>query len=550
MFSGLLSGEDVLNRHTLFGFYSRLLPSESVARWKDDLASYRKTPFARYLDTNIGPISTIGAYGVLRRCQACVDSDFENGLVPGWRVLHQLPFLRHCAEHGELLSSHCPECAQAMERGDTYRLPSDPCRHCGSTQRHRRAVETCQGQVRLGHLCERIFRGLVPELDAMRWTGWIRQWRERFGTAEAAAAQIEKRLLELWKATSVDQISELLGLVLADDFVIAELNLETNPRVWLPRLLVFAAAESLLANDRQPQEPEDLSATAEVQSPIQRLYLLAAMSSIPNAIVDRLVAGEAMNAMTGARAVTRHRLRIFLDGLPKDLRQFLNAASEKGQQERRDTDPRKAAKHEALRAASRQALLDVLSSNPTLARFEVEALISSRYAWLIRNDREWFDAVLPSRRPQHAGCQGWYSRFNSADERRESHRKNVLALLHKEPRLGRSEVYARLRGPMAWLLAHDRAWCDEHVPIRARYHSSFAWYSGEVPLVMPEPMLKARYRSDAERTAVAKKFVTTVKKLNPQLTRSQFRRLCLAPVQWLRAVDPDWLERKLPKPKK
>lgn len=550
MFSGHLIGEDVLNRHTLFGFYGRLLPSQLVARWKDDLSNYRRTTIAQYLDNKIGPFSTVGAYGLLRRCRACVGSDLENGLVPGWRVLHQLPFLRHCVEHSELLTSHCPNCAEPMERGTTYRLPSDPCRHCGSTEWPRPAVETCQGQLQLGRLCERIFRGMAPELEALQWPRWVRELRQRFGTVEAAATQIEKSLLVLWNATSIGQISESLGLALANDFVVVELKLETNPRVWLPRLLVFAAAETLPFNEGQAQESEDAHSGAEAQSPVRRLYLLAGTGSIPDAVVDRLVAGEAMEAVTGARMVTHYRLRMFLDSLPHDLRQFLKAARERGKQDRRAASPSKAAKHEALRAESRQALLDLLSSNPNLARFKVEGLISTRYAWLIRHDREWLDAVLPSRRPHHAGVQGWYSRFESVAERRESHRKAVLELLQKEPLLGRSEVYARLCGPMSWLLANDRAWCGEHVPIRARNRSSFTWYRGKVPLVLPEPMLKARYRSDAERTAVAKRFLTAVKRLNPHLTRTELCRLCRASVQWLRVADPDWLEHKRPRPRK
>ena len=169
-------------RHTLFGFYSRLLTEDANKKWAEDLANCRRMSIAAYLDTKSGPVMSLGASGALRKCYDCIDSDLAQGEIPVWRVLHQLPFLSHCVEHSQHLVSICPSCSHAFERGADFRLPSDPCRHCEYVQYPVSTPELCRGQLLLGRLCSRVFSGLVPDLGPSRWADWVNATNAEFGT--------------------------------------------------------------------------------------------------------------------------------------------------------------------------------------------------------------------------------------------------------------------------------------------------------------------------------------------------------------------------------
>jgi hypothetical protein len=545
IFGGQISGWDVLMRHTLFGFYSRLLTQSATKNWAEDLANCRRISMASYLDISTGPLSSLGASGALRKCYACIDSDLAQGEIPGWKLLHQLPFLSHCVDHSQHLVSICPSCSHAFERGADFRLPSDPCMHCGCAQYPARTPELCRGQLLLGRLCSRVFSGLVPDLEPSRWVDWVNATNAEFGNAGIAVASVERHLVELWGVKSTAEISSVLGYTLPGDFVSQELELAMSSRIWLSRLLVYSAVGSLMNKNpiSRNSATEELS---EVNDRFDLLARLAAASAIPQGVIDRLVAGDAVSAVIGARTVTIGRLRRFLRSLPGEISNLLQKNGKNGRQQRRADSPLKETKHDELLAVSRQALLDAKAGNADLTRTEAANLFPSRYRWLTRHDSEWLAAELPSLLPSSEGVQGWFSYFDNDEERRQAYQHVVLEFLQHKPEAGRSEVYKEQRRAMKWLLQNERAWCDVHVPFRAKSHSSFEWYRGTEPLVLPKPILKSRYRDDDERTALSKTYVLEMRALNPHLLRSELVRACYGSINWLRHRDSGWLEEHLP----
>ncbi len=545
IFGGGISGRDVLMRHTLFGFYSRLLTEDANKKWAEDLANCRRMPIAAYLDTKSGPVSSLGASGALRKCYACIDSDLVQGEIPGWRVLHQLPFLSHCVEHSQHLVSLCPSCSHAFERGADFRLPSDPCMHCGYAQCPAKKLELCRGQLHLGRLCSRVFSGLVPDLEPSRWVNWVNATNAEFGNAGIAVAKVERHLFELWDVKSTAEISSALGYTLPKDFVSQELRLAMSSRIWLSRLLVYSAVDSLI-NKSAASRNGAIEELSKVNDRFELLSRLAAASAIPQKVIDRLLAGDAFSAVTGARTVTSARLRRFLKSLPGEMSSLLQKNGKSGRQQRRADSPMKETRHQELLAVSRQALLDAKAVNANLTRTEAANLFPSRYRWLTRHDSEWLAAELPSLLPSSGGVQGWFSYFDNDEERRQAYQNVVLEFLRHKPGAGRSEVYKEQRRAMTWLLQNERAWCDLHVPFQAKSQSRFEWYRGTEPLVLPEPVLKSRYRDDDERTALSKTTVLRMRALNPHLLRPELVRACSSSIKWLRHRDPGWLEEHLP----
>jgi len=545
VFGGEVSGLDVLMHHTLFGFYSRLLTENANKKWAEDLANCSRVPIFSYFDTTSGPVSSLGASGALRKCYACIDSDLARGEIPGWRVLHQLPFLSHCVEHAQHLVSICPSCSRAFERGADFRLPSDPCMHCGYAEYSVRKPELCRGQLLLGRLCGRVFSGLAADLEPSRWVGWVNATTAEFGNAGIAVESVEHHLVELWGVKSIAELSSVLGCTLPGDFVRQELGLAMSSRVWLSRLLVYSAVGSLMNKNPTARDGATEEKT-EVNDHFELLARLAAASAIPQGVIDRLVAGEAVSAVIGTRTVTIGRLRRFLRSLPGEISSLLQKNGKNGRQQRQADSPLKEEKHDELLAVNRQALLDAKAANAGLTRTAAANLFPGRYRWLTRHDSEWLAAELPSLRRSSEGMQGWFSYFDNDEERRQAYQNLVLEFLQHKPGSGRTEVYKEQRRSMTWLLQNERAWCDVHVPFRAKPHSSFEWYRGTKPLVLPEPILKSRYRDDVERTTLSKTTVLQMRALNPHLLRSELIRACYSSIKWLRHREPAWLEEHLP----
>ncbi|WP_155248044.1 TnsD family Tn7-like transposition protein [Variovorax paradoxus] len=374
---------------------------------------------------------------------------------------------------------------------------------------------------------------------------WVNATNAEFVNAEIAVASVEGHLIELWDVSSIAELSSVLGYTLPGDFVGQELGLAMSSRIWLSRLLVFSAACSLM--NKNPTSgnaaSEELS---EVNGRFELLARLAAASAIPQGVIDRLIAGDAVSAVVGARMVTIGRLRRFLRSLPREISSLLQKTGKNGRQQRRADSPLKETKHDELLAVSRQALLDAKAVNANLTRTEAAKLFPSRYRWLTRHDSEWLAAELPSLLPSSGGVQGWFSYFDNEKERRQAYQNVVLEFLRHKPGAGRSEVYKEQRRAMTWLLQNERAWCDLHVPFQAKSQSRFEWYRGAEPLVLPEPVLKSRYRDDDERTALSKTAVLRMRALNPHLLRSELVRACSSSINWLRHRDPEWLEEHLP----
>lgn len=545
VFGGKVSGLDVLKRHTLFGFYSRLLTENTNRKWAEDLANCSRVSISSYFDTRNGPVSSLGAFGALRKCFACIESDLAQGEIPGWRVLHQLPFLSHCVEHAQHLVSVCPSCSRTFERGADFRLPSDPCMHCGYAEYSERKPELCRGQLLLGQLCARVFSGLVPDLEPSRWVDWVKATNAELRNAGIAVESVERHVVELWGLKSIAEVPAVLGYTLPGDFVRQELGLGMSSRVLLSRLLVYSAVDSLTSQILTSVNGA-VKEKSGVNNHLELLARLAAASAIPQGVIDRLVAGDAVSAVTGARTVTIARLRNFLKSLPIEISSFLRKNGKSGRQKRRADSPLKERKHEELLAISRKTLLEAKAVKADLTRTEAANLFPSRYRWLTRHDSEWLAAELPSLLPSREGVKGWFSYFDNDEERCQAYKKAVLELLESRPELSRSQVYTEQRRAMTWLLRKERDWCDAHVPFKAQRQTTFEGGRGTGSLVLPQPMLKSRYRDDGERTAISKTYILEMCTLNPYLQWSELLRVCSGPIKWLRQTEPGWLAEHLP----
>ncbi len=540
VFGQEISGIDVLMRHTLFGFYGRFLPDTTRESWAKDLFDFRGRALASYIDITSGPLSSLGE---LRKCTECISQDHEDGRLAAWRVLHQLPFLNHCAEHSSTLISHCAACKQPYERGSDYRLPSDGCRYCNSVTVQSQKVESRPGALSLGNLCARIFNGFAGHLEPTQWGRCVAATVSKLEGLDESVRAIEGHLRRTWRVRSISDLSAVLGRKLPRDFVRLELQLEGSPRVVLPRLLTYSAIESLvpeISNDGPPEIPQRLAIRRNVNGEAERLAEMANAHAIARGVIDRLISGDSQAAVIKREAISRRRLQQFIKLLPIDLGEYLAAQQRAGRTARQAQNQTTISKRERLRGERRQTLLDALAVNPGLRRIDAAGLMPTEYRWLTGNDSIWLDSVLPTEKAFKP------RRFRSDIERKKAYRADVLKLLKARPTIGRNEAVLSLPKAMAWLRFNDRVWFDKNVPVRAHQRISTSWYKSEKPLVLPAAILKRRYADDDERTRAAKKFVSQVKTLNPHLLRSEICRVCSSAIVWLRAREPAWLKANLP----
>lgn len=159
----MVSGVELIRRYTLLGLYG---PAMHMYWWgsrcEGELADGQKPKkFSRRL----------GPPGPLAWCPTCCREDFLRfGWAP-WRVVHQVPFLHHCPDHGTSLLTFCADCHEPLDRGFHWRLPGDACRKCnGSTFRPAFIVEQNPGYQGLLRVAAKLNRAMmVGEALSYRW---------------------------------------------------------------------------------------------------------------------------------------------------------------------------------------------------------------------------------------------------------------------------------------------------------------------------------------------------------------------------------------------
>src|SRR5207244_1477720 len=88
-----------------------------------------------------------------RTCSDCQDRDTSVYGVAHWHVAHQLPFLKHCIEHGTSLQFRCGDCLGPLGAAGMDRLPGEHCMQCGSRKTHTFVRPTAPGYEGMADLC-------------------------------------------------------------------------------------------------------------------------------------------------------------------------------------------------------------------------------------------------------------------------------------------------------------------------------------------------------------------------------------------------------------
>jgi hypothetical protein len=453
---GRVTSFEALRLHTLHGFYGRALdPSVEEALANTILCSEGVNP-QKLFGFRSGPIMRTEEWCY---CPDCVIEDWDQGNVPAWKVLHQLPLLTHCHIHRRQLIGRCNSCKVILERGHDWRLPGEPCRCCGSRQEITHDHQPIsQGQASCGALSWRIFRGLVPSFRPKKWAEVVDAFVDRAGGIERAATIVGESIKSRWGVSSLDRLHAILGHHVSPASLQSELRLLSAPTAVATRLLVLDAIETLDGDDfigeLSKNVPEG-AASELTMNPQKVLRSLLVETGFPAGVGNLVMSGVPSNTIEKIADVRRHSLSAFRRQLPRNIWRQIR---EQQPARLNSVVPIGLKKHEQ-REMFRMRLTAMLSQMPDVPlRSQARQHLPGPIAWLYKHDRKWLDLKLPGIRSRAAP-----SNYVTFEGRRAKYRADVERLTAMEPKIGRGDAGHRTAA-VGWLRKNDADWLNEKLP--------------------------------------------------------------------------------------
>lgn len=222
-FAGKVTPQDVLVKHTVFGFARLGLSSLDAERASSSLIGGRRLCGELQASTQV---HVRGA--VLRWCPICADAESGELGFASWHVFHQLPFVLMCPTHCTPLVTVDGLC-QCYDRDPIkLRLPGERCHTCHKIEPLELSVPTGKAYRRFVKLCAEAFREQPSTFIQENWTRFVLEFVGYFGSEARAIDAIEKQLCKDWELPSAESIGsawgwaisvpEVLGLVVKDRY--------------------------------------------------------------------------------------------------------------------------------------------------------------------------------------------------------------------------------------------------------------------------------------------------------------------------------------------
>lgn len=238
----------LLERGTLFGFYSSAMSMQQARAWR---MTIRPKRFQGRNTRSFIPTSSQRHLGKdsMYCCTACMEVDVRKYGVAYWHTIHQVPGIHHCPVHALPLLGACNACGRSQGSNSDWHLPQLTCPHCGNDQFYSSSTNLTRGYVH--HL------GLTAELFASNRrvvspNRRLALYRRAFATErDRYPERIIRSLLRDWECTSLRQLSNAVGAEITPVFVeraIAGNDGGVNP---IGHLVLVALAQSRLGAGNQ-----------------------------------------------------------------------------------------------------------------------------------------------------------------------------------------------------------------------------------------------------------------------------------------------------------
>ncbi len=319
-----VSGEDLLNSHSMFPLVSSMFTEGVTSRWREALDAGHPEALSRF-----APHSRLGFKSALRLCPACVDSDAAQYGLAHWHVCHQSPAMRFCPTHKQLLHSHCEACKTPFGENNKWLLPGDPCHHCGSQATGSGlSSQDSDGYRSLAQTILRALAGKAPELaPSVRH----RVLRNMFVTSGTSAEALLELFLAWWSVDSLNELDVLLETTIRPRAV---LKLLEYGHAQVSMLLLLAAvafawahtsdSDRALFLDGRPAESDlficDSSVVAEDDEVLAELAVIAQQLHLSAYAAQLLAQGNQTLAFEQFGATN---VFLLFEGVPPHVRQHI-----------------------------------------------------------------------------------------------------------------------------------------------------------------------------------------------------------------------------------
>jgi hypothetical protein len=325
LFGPTVSPRQVLERHTLFGAYSRVMTPYVAGALTDQLVAGNNSRFRWFFHGHRGRKNPSLATAFMRSCKKCIEDDIDLQGFASWRVLHQLPTIAHCPQHGQPLHDEGKARAE-VSRNLPLRLPGEQASK--ATKVKTTNLPMSDGYAAYLHLWTEAFEGDLTGIAPGQWMLVMDAVVRHFGTIAHANEQVTTTIQKLWDAP-LSAVTEAIGIADGANFVQAELEQRIQASYLASRLVICGALDALKLSPPRLQStpwqsPLDLGPMMPFGSwltPQTQAELAAAVmdANFPPALFRALAEDLDIFKLDARLRIDRYVIRKFAMTLPDEL---------------------------------------------------------------------------------------------------------------------------------------------------------------------------------------------------------------------------------------
>jgi hypothetical protein len=259
-----------------------------------------------------------------RSCEKCIEEDTDQQGFTSWRVLHSLPSIGHCPQHGVPLRDEGK--ARSSSAGWPRRLPGE--QRSKITDVKAMGLPISNGYAAYLQLWTEAFEGNLTGIVPHLWMLVMDAVIQLFGTVDHACEQISSAIEESWEV-SLAHIARSLEIADGGNFVRAELEQRVQASYVASRLVICGALDALnLSPPRRHSSPRllpiELSPmrsfgawlTPQTQAELSTLVI---DGNFPPALFRAMAEDLDIFKLDARLHIDRYVIRKFAASLPDDL---------------------------------------------------------------------------------------------------------------------------------------------------------------------------------------------------------------------------------------
>jgi len=462
----------LLEKSTLFGFYSAALPSERRDEWRKNQMAGQARLVNKFITGQSGQFLTKPH---LHFCPLCVEDDEDAYGLGYWRLIHQIPGVAHCHTHNIALSGCCKRCQTPIASEANWHPPSRHCPHCGGHIFEAATVHHSPAYEKFTKLCEAVLDGTLNNLLYENRARFYARFYDSGSPMSISDDEFE-RLVELvlaqWEAPSLKVLGDTISAHMNQRFVrqaIIGQDHVVNPVGHLSIIAALELAEPYgLGRGRtfysSPTNPSLSTLCRQIltannidpERVISTLKTLALQHGLPDKTGLMLIEGKSQTVTFRELGLCGARVGRFTKCLDElNLGEFSTIREKSAHRDPgilRFSEIVKSIKKEELREKNRNVITGILKVQRA-TRSRLNKIVPGAYQWCQTNDKQWLSQIIPP---------------ETAEEKRTRHRSTIHKLVKNGCATQRSVKEANFSA-YHWCFKYDKVWLDNILPSVHRY---------------------------------------------------------------------------------